>query len=187
MARALRSTWHRGRAGAHRRSTKELELDGKNIDVIWNGYTITDERKEKTLMSEPYMKNKQVILVVKDSDIKKLDDLAGKTIAVQEGSSAQGVIQEDEALSSSVGEIVAYKDYVTALMDIDSGQMDALGVDLVVADYYMAKSRPVRYTGGDACPEEYGIGFRKGEQAFHDAVRRRSRRCAQTVPRGNKQ
>ncbi len=152
-------------------STKELELDSKNIDVIWNGYTITDERKEKVLMSEPYMKNMQVILVTADSDIKKLADLAGKNVAVQEGSSAQGVIQDDAELSASVGEITAFKDYVTALLDVDSGQVDALGVDLVVADYYMAK-KPGQYVilEETLAPEEYGIGFRKGDQAFHDAV-----------------
>ncbi len=152
-------------------SAKELELEAGNIDVIWNGYTITEERKEKVLMSAPYMKNMQVILVKNDSPITTLADLEGKTVAVQEGSSAQGVIQEDAGLSASIGEVVAFKDYVTALMDVDSGQVDALGVDLVVADYYMAK-KPDKYRILDEtiAPEEYGIGFRKGEQAFHDAV-----------------
>ncbi len=152
-------------------SAKELELETGNIDLIWNGYTITDERKEKVLMSEPYMENKQVILVKADSPIKTLDDMDGKIVAVQEGSSAQGVINDDVELMVTIGEVVAFKDYVTALMDVDSGRVDALGVDLVVADYYMAK-KPGQYVMLEEtlAPEQYGIGFRKGEQAFHDAV-----------------
>lgn len=152
-------------------SAKELELETSNIDLIWNGYTITDERKEKVLMSEPYMENKQVILVKADSPIKTLADLAGKMVAVQEGSSAQGVIEENAELRDSLGDVVAFKDYVTALMDVDAGRVDALGVDLVVADYYMAK-KPGQYVMLEEtlAPEQYGIGFRKGEQAFHDAV-----------------
>ncbi len=152
-------------------NTKELELETKNIDLIWNGYTITEERKQKVLMSEPYMENKQVILVKADSPIKTLADLKGKSVAVQEGSSAQGVINEDTELLASISEVIAFKDYVTALLDIDAGRADALGVDLVVADYYMAKKAGQYVMLEETlAPEEYGIGFRKGEQAFHDAV-----------------
>ncbi len=156
-------------------STKELELDAGSIDVIWNGYTITPERQEKVLMSEPYMQNMQVMLVPADSEIQTLDDLADKKVAVQEGSSAQSLITEDlgddQALLNSFGEFLGYKDYVTALLDIDSGQMDALAVDLVVADYYMSQ-KPGQYRILDEtlAPEDYGIGFRKGDQSFYDAL-----------------
>ncbi|MGI6152749.1 MAG: amino acid ABC transporter substrate-binding protein [Christensenellaceae bacterium] len=155
-------------------STKELELDSGNIDVIWNGYTITDERKEKVLMSEPYMENMQVILVKEDSEIQALADLEGAKIAVQEGSSAQSLLTEDASMAdllASFDELVGFKDYVTALLDIDSGQAQGLAVDLVVADYYMAK-KPGEYRILDEtlAPEQYGIGFRKADQAFHDAM-----------------
>ncbi len=151
--------------------TKELELDSKNIDVIWNGYTITDERKEKVLMSEPYMENAQVVVVLKDSDIKTLDDLAGKVVAVQDGSSAQDALASQEGLVESFKDKLDFKDNVTALLDLDSGQADALAVDRVVAEYYMSK-KPDAYVILDEtlAPEQYGIGFRKGDVAFHDAV-----------------
>ena len=58
--------------------TKETELNSGRIDLIWNGYTITDERKEKVLFTKPYLKNAQVVVTLADSDLTKLDDLAGK-------------------------------------------------------------------------------------------------------------
>lgn len=155
-------------------STKEMELEAGNIDMIWNGYTITDERKERVLMSDPYMENDQVIVVLADSDIKTLDDLEGKTVAVQEGSSAQSLLEEDKPeLLATFGDFVGFKDYVTALMDVDSGQVDALAVDLVVADYYLSK-KPGQYIilEETLAPEQYGIGFRKTDKAFYDEVQK---------------
>jgi len=111
-------------------------------------------------------------VVLADSDIKTLDDLAGKKVAVQEGSSAQSLLEEEKAeLLDTFEELVGFKDYVTALLDVDSGQVDALAVDLVVADYYLSK-KPGEYVILDEtlAPEQYGIGFRKTDQAFHDAV-----------------
>ena len=58
--------------------TKENELNSGRIDLIWNGYTITDERKEKVLFTKPYLKNSQVVVTLADSDLTKIDDLAGK-------------------------------------------------------------------------------------------------------------
>ena len=120
-------------------SAKEMELDAGNVDLLWNGYTITDERKEKVLMSEPYMENEQVIVVTKDSPVNTLADLAGKKVAVQDGSSAQEAIDGNEELKNSIAEQIDFKDNVTAMMDVSSGQVDALAVDLVVANYYLAK------------------------------------------------
>lgn len=63
--------------------TKELELDSGNIDVIWNGLTMTDERVKVMDFTDPYLENDQVIVVKKDSDIKVKADLAGKNVGVQ--------------------------------------------------------------------------------------------------------
>ncbi|MEA5002861.1 MAG: amino acid ABC transporter substrate-binding protein [Christensenella sp.] len=152
-------------------NSKEMELSTGNIDVIWNGYTITDERKEKVLMSEPYMGNAQVIVVKAGSDIKSLADVAGKRVGVQDGSSAQEAVEANEEFAASIGEMIKFKDNVMALMDLSNGQVDAVAVDSVVADYYSSKQEGA-YTILDEtlAPEEYGIGFRKGDQSFHDAV-----------------
>lgn len=152
-------------------NSKEMELSTGSIDLIWNGYTITDDRKEKVLMSEPYMGNAQVIVVRADSDIKTLADVAGKRVGVQDGSSAQEAIEANADFASSIGEMVKFKDNVMALMDLSNGQVDAVAVDSVVADYYTSKQAG-EYTilEETLAPEEYGIGFRKEDQAFHDAV-----------------
>ena len=68
--------------------TKESELSSGRIDLIWNGYTITDERKEKVLFTKPYLRNAQVVATLADSDITKLDDLEGKVVGLQSLSSA---------------------------------------------------------------------------------------------------
>ncbi len=150
---------------------KEMELNSGNVDLLWNGFTITDERKEALLMSAPYMQNEQVIVVTKDSPIKSLTDLAGKKLAVQDGSSAQAAIADNPELSASIGEQVNFTDNVMAMMDVYSGNVDALAVDSIVADYYLAKD-PDKYVilEETLAPEEYGIGFRKGEEAFMTAV-----------------
>lgn len=150
---------------------KEMELNSGNVDLLWNGYTITDERKEKVLVSEPYMKNEQVIVVTNDSPINKLTDLSGKKVAVQDGSSAQEAIAANEELKNSIAEQIDFTDNVTAMMDVSSGQVDALAVDLVVANYYLAKQPDqFRILEETLAPEEYGIGFRKGEETFMNAV-----------------
>ena len=69
-------------------SMKETELENGNIDLIWNGYTITDSRKEKVNFTQAYLDNKQIIVTMADSDIETKADLEGKTVAVQKESSA---------------------------------------------------------------------------------------------------
>ena len=72
--------------------TKESELSSGRIDLIWNGYTITDERKEKVLFTKPYLKNAQVVVTLADSDLAKLDDLEGKEVGLQSLSSASDAL-----------------------------------------------------------------------------------------------
>ena len=153
-------------------SAKELELNNKNIDLIWNGLTITPDRQESMLMSEPYMENKQIIVVLNGSDIQTLDDLKGKAVAVQDGSSAQDALAADGDLLAQISQI-DFKDNVTALLDLKNGQVDALAVDSIVADYYTSQEPDTyRILDESLAPEQYGVGFRKGEQAFADAVQK---------------
>ncbi|MGI6160958.1 MAG: amino acid ABC transporter substrate-binding protein [Christensenellales bacterium] len=150
---------------------KEMELDAKKIDVIWNGFTITDERKENVLFSDPYMENSQVVVVKEGSDINVLSDLAGKKVAVQDGSSAQGALEKDTELYESIGEKIDFGNNVSALMDLKIDKVDAVAVDIVVAQYYMTQEEGIyRILDEHLAPEEFGIGFRKGDVAFRDAV-----------------
>ena len=83
-------------------SMKETELNNGNIDLIWNGYTITESRKEKVNFTQPYLDNKQIIVVMADSDIETKADLADKTVAVQKESSAYEAVMADAATAATL-------------------------------------------------------------------------------------
>ena len=120
---------------------KEQELNTKKIDLIWNGYTINEKRQQQVLFSKPYLANNQVIVVKKDSGYKTFADLKGKKVGIQSGSSAMEALDEATELKSSLGQVVEFKENVMALMDLDKGGVDAVAVDEVVANYYIAKDK----------------------------------------------
>ena len=145
-------------------SAKEAELSGKRVDVLWNGLTITEERKANILFTKPYLENRQIVVVTEKSDIKAKADLAGKVVGVQDGSSAVEAVQKDEAAAKSIKELKKFGDNVTALMDLSAGRLDALVVDEVVGRYYTSK-KPGEYRVLDENfgTEDYGVGTRKDD------------------------
>ncbi|OWW20154.1 amino acid ABC transporter substrate-binding protein [Noviherbaspirillum denitrificans] len=147
-------------------SAKEAELGGKRVDVLWNGLTITDKRKEQIAFTAPYLENRQIIIVTAASPIKTKADLAGKVVGVQEGSSAVEAIQKDEA-AKGLKELRKFGDNVAALMDVSTGRLDALVVDEVVGRYYTSK-KAGEYVVLDEHfgTEEYGVGVRKDDAAL---------------------
>jgi len=144
-------------------NAKEAELGGKRVDVLWNGLTITEPRKEKIAFTTPYLENRQIVIVTAKSAVKTKADLAGKVIGVQEGSSAVEAIEKDPA-GKTVKQLKKFGDNVTALMDLTTGRLDALVVDEVVGRYYTAK-KPGEYAILDEHfgTEEYGVGVRKDD------------------------
>ncbi len=144
-------------------NAKEAELGGKRVDVLWNGLTITEPRKEKIAFTAPYLENRQIVIVAANSPVKTKADLAGKVIGVQEGSSAVEAIDKDPA-GKTLKELKKFGDNVTALMDLSTGRLDALVVDEVVGRYYTAK-KPGEYAILDEHfgTEEYGVGVRKDD------------------------
>jgi polar amino acid transport system substrate-binding protein len=152
-------------------NAKEQELNTKEIDCIWNGFTITEERKQVITYTPPYLKNAQVIVVKSDSPVNALADLAGKTIGLQAGSSSADALDEAAELKASVKDIIEYKDYLTALMDLDVGGVDAILIDLVVANDNINRSgKSFRILDETLVAEEFGIGFRKGDEALMNKV-----------------
>ncbi|QXL85744.1 amino acid ABC transporter substrate-binding protein [Comamonas sp. NLF-1-9] len=143
-------------------SAKEAELSGKRVDVLWNGLTITEERKQNIAFTAPYMENHQIIVVAADSGIKTKADLEGKVVGAQEGSSAVDAAKKDEAVFKSFKEFKTFGDNVTALMDLSAGRLQAVVVDEVVGRYYVAK-KPDQYSVLDEHfgTEDYGVGLRK--------------------------
>lgn len=143
---------------------KESELSSGRIDLIWNGYTITDERKEKVLFTKPYLKNSQVVAVLADSEIKEIHDLAGKNIGLQGLSSAANALDSNE-IKSQIKNISEYPDNVLALSDLKNGRVDAVIIDEVVIKYYMSKEEGTYTLLEDTlAPEDYGIGIKKGRE-----------------------
>lgn len=144
--------------------TKETELSSGRIDLIWNGYTITDERKGKVLFTKPYLKNAQVVATLAESDIIKLDDLAGKAVGLQALSSAADALNANP-IQSDIKSVSEYADNVLALSDLKAGRVEAVVIDEVVIDYYMSKEEGAFNLLDDSlAPEEYGVGVKKGNE-----------------------
>lgn len=145
-------------------SAKESELNSGRIDMIWNGYTITDERKEKVLFTKPYLENSQVVVVLADSALSTLKELAGKEVGLQSLSSAADALDANPIKAELKG-VSEFTDNVLALTDLKSGRLDGVVIDEVVARYYIAKE-PETYKLMDEslAPEQYGIGIKKGNE-----------------------
>ena len=150
---------------------KEMELETGKIDCVWNGFTITEERKNALSFTEAYLNNDQVLVVRNDSGIKTLSDMKGKVVGIQSGSSAQEAVDENLAFAASLADTIMFKDNITALNDLDIGGVDGVVMDSVVANYSIAQTRkPFTVIDESLANEGYGIGFRKNEPELRDAV-----------------
>lgn len=153
---------------------KESELKNGSIDCIWNGYSITDKRKEKVLFSDAYLENKQIVITLKDSNIDDLDDLKGKVVSVQKNSSAYEAVAEDKEFVKGLknSELVQFDTNNDCFMDLESKRSDAIVVDETLARYYMKQqsNNVYKVLDEDFGKEEYAIGFRKDDQEFADKV-----------------
>ncbi|MDO5687288.1 MAG: amino acid ABC transporter substrate-binding protein [Neisseria sp.] len=120
-------------------ASKEAELGSGKIDVIWNGLTITEERKKNILFTEPYQQAGQVIALKKDSPVQKLEDLKGKVIAIQDGSTAEDTLRKDPELAALFKEVKRYADMATIYMDLKLGRLDGAILDEPLSRYYISK------------------------------------------------
>lgn len=153
---------------------KENELINGTIDCIWNGYSITDVRKEKVLFSDAYLDNKQIIITLKESGIESKEDLVGKVISVQKNSSAYEAVSEDKNFVASLkdAKLIQFDTNNDCFMDLESGRSDAIVVDETLALYYIKQQNNDIYKilNEDFGKEEYGVGFRKEDTAFAQKV-----------------
>lgn len=154
-------------------NSKEAELNGKRVDLLWNGLTITEKRKENILFSNPYMENRQIIIVNANSPVKTKADLAGKVVGTQEGSSSVEAVEKEAATLKSFKELKKYGDNIAALLDLKTGRLDAVVVDEVVGRYYIAK-KPGEYVvlNDNFGSEEYGVGLRKEDKALLEKLQK---------------
>ena len=149
---------------------KDAMLESGATCCIWNGFTINGREDDYT-WSDPYLDNSQVFVVRADSGIETAEDLAGKTVDVQTDSSAQAALEDNQELSSTFGNLQVIADYNTGFMELESGVVDAVAMDIVVASYQI-ESRDADFVILDdvISTEEYGVGFAKGNEAVRDQV-----------------
>lgn len=148
-----------------------MSLNNGDIDLIWNGLSITEKRKEQINYSNPYLTDRQAIIVKKDSSIKSKGDLKNKIVALQMGSTSEDAVQKEPELLNSFKELKKYGNYAEALMDLQIGRVDAVVIDETVGRYYMTKKAGVYTVLNEGFEEqEMGIGFRKSDGTFKDEV-----------------
>lgn len=153
--------------------SKEIELNAKNIDCIWNGLSVSPEREANMNMSIPYMENHMALVVRPDESIQSIDDMQGKVLALQSGSTAEEALdsQDGTALKDMVVNVNGFDDNLTALMDLDTRASDAVLMDDVVANYLIAQNNKDYVVLSDFLyAENYAIAFRKGDDALTEAV-----------------
>lgn len=154
-------------------NAKDAELNSGSIDCIWNGFTMQG-REEGYAWTPAYVDNSQVILVAADSAIAKLADLSGKIVAVQNDTPVQKAFSkggDKEALGATFKTLTVTATYNNAVMELESGAVDAVALDIGVAKQKMA-DKPGKFKMLDeiVMTETYGIGFKKGNEVLRDTV-----------------
>ena len=157
-------------------NSKDMELNSGSISCIWNGFTMNGREDDYT-WTKPYVDNSQVVVVRKDSGITQLNDLSGKVVAVQADSSALAALtgedasEENKALCETFKDLQQVGDYNSAFMNLESGAVNAICMDIGVANYEI-ESRGDKFMMLEdrLSSEEYGIGFKKGNTELRDKV-----------------
>ena len=155
---------------------KETELQNGTIDAIWNGYSATDERREKVAFTIPYMQNSQILVVKKTSGIHSVEDMMGKVLGAQNGSSGMLDFEEHpEVLKNRVkgGDADQYQSVNEAIIDLKNDRIDALLIDRVYADYYLttegiADEYDTIPSGFES--ESFAVGVRPADKKLLEAL-----------------
>lgn len=158
--------------------SKEVELNAKTIDCIWNGLTITDERQENMGISTPYMENKQV-MVTKAENADKFttaEAVKGATVVAEKKSAGEDVAKGDEFFKEA--NYVSVDSQAKALLEVKSGTADIAIIDYVMSIGTIADGTDYAdlkvVEGKDFAKEQYGIAVRKGDaetlQKINDAI-----------------
>ena len=153
-------------------AAKEQELDSGNIDCIWNGFGYTEERNEAMTLSDIYIKDESIFFVKQDSEYTSQDDLKGKKIGIQNGSTQERTLTESD-FGNEIDEIVGYSDYLIALMDLEAGNIDAVYMSKITGTYIInSQNKDFRSFEAEGLSEESGmvIAFKKGNTELKDKI-----------------
>lgn len=157
-------------------SMKENELNNGTIDLIWNGYNITDERKEKVAFSEPYISSKQQLVVMKESGIKSYTEMKDKALGAQNASTGQDMIEKNPEVFLDIindNETVLFDTFNEAFIDLKAKRIDGLIVDNVYANYYIAQQKnPKDYAVLDTPFDsaDFAVGIRKSDKELKTKI-----------------
>ena len=151
---------------------KEMELESKNIDCIWNGMSATPERQESMALTKKYLNNKIIIMAADDSVvIDKVEDLQNKKIGTQTDSAALEAMQADAAYADFEANITTFDTYDEAILALQGGRIDCMVVDQVLGEYKNSKLETTfRVCGYDFGNDFYAIGCRVGETDVADQI-----------------
>lgn len=156
-----------------------LSLNSKKIDLIWNGLTITDDRKKQISFSKPYFTGDQIIITTPEKGIKKIADIEGKILGIQMGSASYFALEK--AINKNkikIKEIKNYPENASALLDLQAGRIDAVVIDSMTGNYYATKEN--KKIGKDVFvsvdevlteeKEEIGVGIRKVDVELREMI-----------------
>lgn len=155
---------------------KETELNNGNIDLIWNGYTATDERREKVLFTENYMANEQILVTKKSSNITAVADMKDKVLGAQAGSSGYEAFESQaEVLKDLVkdNEATQYSTFNEALIDLQNDRIDGLLIDRVYANYYLQQEGIIddyNIIVAGYNTESFAVGARKADKTLVENI-----------------
>lgn len=155
--------------------TKVVELDAKTIDCIWNGMTISDDLRENMLISDPYVMNKQVVVIRSDKADQYTDvaSLADASLVAEAGSAGQSVVEDPES-GLNADNLTTVTKQTDALLEVASGASDAAVLDWTLAKNMIGEGTDfadlMMIDGLDLAEEEYGIGFRKDDTELCNQV-----------------
>lgn len=149
---------------------KEQELNSYNIDCIWNGMSINEEREKAMCLSLPYLENSMCFVVKNDSNINTLNDLKGKKVGVQSGSTAEEILLQSDVYTE-IKETISYTENITAFMDMEIKQIDCVFLDSIVANYYITtNNKDYKILNEKLQDEKYTIGFRKQDEELCNKI-----------------
>lgn len=145
-----------------------------SIDCIWNGFTITEDRKDSYTWPNPYFNNKQIFVVRTDPNIDNIRDLTGKTVEVQLDSSVADYLTEDNRDTANKFKTLTKVDsYNTTIEDLKDGACDAIAMDIGIAEYEinnMENPKDFKILDYVITSEKYGIAFKKGNDDLKNKV-----------------
>lgn len=158
-------------------SMKETELKNGTIDLLWNGYSVTPQRQKKVAFSRVYLLNKQILVTKKKDNINNFNDMTGKTLGVQNGSTGMTMLdQYPKLLKNRIKDHkpVLYDTFPSAFIDLNANRIQGILMDEVYANYYINhqsnKGDYATYSSPQMPADKFAVGMRKGDKTLQRKV-----------------